>query len=63
MVVKAVGRGGGLGHTLASDPNPVSVVLTTGDTEYCMSFGGIASFIPSKLFSATNPAAPGGCPP
>ncbi len=61
--VKVIASGAALGHTLASDPNPVSVVLTTGGTHYCMTFGGTPKFAPDKLFSAVNAPAPGGCPP
>jgi hypothetical protein len=55
------GAGGQLGHTLASDPRPVGVVLDLGSHEYCMSFGGDPTFAPGKKFAAKNAAAPPSC--
>jgi glucose/arabinose dehydrogenase len=61
--LSASGRGIGLGHVLATDPNPVSVVLTTGTKRYCMSFDGTTRFAVGRQYSAKLSAAPGACPP
>ena len=52
-----------LGYTLGTDPNPVSVVLTTGGTRHWMSFGGTPKFESGKVYSAVDVPAPGSCPP
>ena len=62
-LVKASGKGGALGHTLGTDPDPVSIVLTTGNQKYCMSFGGTTKFKQDRSFTAKNAPAPGACPP
>jgi hypothetical protein len=48
---------------LATNPNPVDVVLTTGTDRYCMSFGGTPKFSANKKYLATGAAAPSTCPP
>src|SRR5262249_19782750 len=48
---------------LSDDPEPVTVVLTLGGTRYCMSFGGVAVFVPNVRFTATAADAPPSCPP
>jgi hypothetical protein len=60
--VKIVGKGAQLGHSLALDPQPVNVVLTTGAERFCMSFGGAPTFTAGKRFLATSAPAPGVCP-
>jgi glucose/arabinose dehydrogenase len=60
--LKVVGKGAGLGHTLAANPSPVAVVLTVDDTEHCMSFGGTVHFVANKVFTAKNASAPASCP-
>jgi hypothetical protein len=53
---------GVLGHTLGADPAPVRVVLSLGQQQYCMSFGGEVSVRPGVRFRATGAAAPDICP-
>jgi hypothetical protein len=62
-LVKAIGRGAGLGHSLATNPDPVTVVVQTGAAgqRYCMTFGGAVSFRPDRTYRAK--AAPAACPP
>ena len=57
-----VGGSGAVGHTLAGNPDPVRVVLTLGGQQYCMSFGGSASFEAGIKYAAASAAAPGTCP-
>jgi glucose/arabinose dehydrogenase len=65
--LRAIAVGPALGHTLSSNPDPVSIVLQTGDKHYCMRFGAstgaATTFAPDKRFSALNAAAPAACPP
>jgi|RhiMetdeSRZDD1v2_1073273.scaffolds.fasta_scaffold611800_1 hypothetical protein len=61
-LVKIVGKGAQLQQSLAADPQPVNVVLTTGAARYCMSFGGTPTFTAGKRFLATNAPAPAACP-
>ena len=61
-LIKAVGKGAGLNHTLAANPDPVDVVLQTGTKKYCMTFGGTVRFTANLLFNAKDAAAPGACP-
>jgi len=60
-------RGSGLGHTLASNPDPVSVVLETGGKHYCLTLGAstsaTSSFTAGRQFTAKDASAPGACPP
>jgi hypothetical protein len=61
-IVKIVGKGAALRQSLALDPQPVDVVLTTGAGRYCMSFGGTPTFTAGKRFLATNAPPPNACP-
>jgi polyvinyl alcohol dehydrogenase (cytochrome) len=58
----AVKGEGALGQTINVDPSPVAVVLQTGARRYCMSFGGMASFLPNKRLKAADAPAPASCP-
>jgi glucose/arabinose dehydrogenase len=59
----ATGRGAGLGHDLATNPDPVSVVLTIGDHQYCATYGGAVTFVAGKRFHAKDAPVAGSCPP
>lgn len=58
------GLGAQLGHTLAASPEPVVVILQTGDTgqRWCMRFGGATRYVPSRVFRARDAAVPDDCP-
>jgi hypothetical protein len=64
-LLQVLGKGAQLGHTLGSNPDPVTIVLQVGAKRYCMSFGAGATttFTAGKEFSAKNAPAPGACPP
>ena len=62
-LVKVAGKGGALGHVLASDPNPVAVTLGLGRVRYCMRFGGATKFVAGKTYSAKNAPPPVDCAP
>jgi hypothetical protein len=55
------GKGELLLHSLATSPEPVSIVFTTGTTRYCFEFGGTIKFRLEKLFTARGSAAPAAC--
>jgi pimeloyl-ACP methyl ester carboxylesterase len=54
--------GGALRHTIVTDPKPVRVVLTLGEQQLCMEFGGDTSFKSGKRWVATDAPAPTSCP-
>ena len=60
-LIKAVGKGAGLHHTLAANPDPVDVVLQTGTKRFCMTFAGTVRFTANLLFNAKD-AGTGTCP-
>jgi hypothetical protein len=57
----AVGKGSGLGHSLTTNPAPVSIILGLGAQQYCMSFGGTVQFKDGKKFLAKSAPAPADC--
>src|SRR5262249_44668544 len=59
--LKVKGKGAFL-YALSTNPNPIDVGLRTGAKRYCMEFGGTATFVMGKQFSAKNAAAPASCP-
>ena len=62
-LIKAGGKGSGLGHGLAANPDPVAVVLRLGTKEYCLSYGGTASFRAGERYIAKDAPPPLGCAP
>jgi CSLREA domain-containing protein len=61
-LLKVTGRGRDLAHTLATDPDPVSIVLTIGTRRQCARFGGAnPKFVAGKRFVGSAAAAPSGC--
>ena len=61
-LLRIVGRGSALDHSLGADPNPVDVVFALGARRYCMQFGGQVKFAPGKSYLARDAAAPVKCP-
>ncbi len=57
-VVKVVGKGPLLGHTLTTDPTPVRALLTLGGKTYCLQFGGTRTFTPGTSYKAVDALAP-----
>jgi glucose/arabinose dehydrogenase len=61
-LLKASGKGSGLGHALSTNPDPVAVVLQLGTKQYCLSFGGTATFQAGKRYSAKDTPTATNCP-
>jgi hypothetical protein len=61
-MAKIKGKGAGLGHNLATQPNSVGVVLTIGTRTFCLGFGGEEKFKENKKLLAKNAPIPNGCP-
>jgi polyvinyl alcohol dehydrogenase (cytochrome) len=53
---------GALGHTLATNPAPIDVVLEVGARRYCMEFGGTVTFAAQRRLRAMDAPAPTACP-
>lgn len=66
-LASASGLGAQLAHSLGVSPEPVDVILQTGDggQRWCMTFGGVTRFVPQRVFAASDAAAParGVCQP
>ena len=62
-LLKLAGKGAQLAHALATNPDPVTIVLQTGrkGQRYCMQFGGTTRFKPGQTFRALG--APAACSP
>ena len=61
-LVKIVAKGGALGHTLASNPAPVDVVLRLAGRSYALRFGGTVRFDAGKRYRAKDAPPPAPCP-
>jgi hypothetical protein len=56
--------GGQIGLSLATNPNPVQIVLTlAGGTVVCGSYGGLVKYHPDVSYRATRAPAPATCSP
>ena len=62
-LLRIAARGAGLGHDLGANPDPVTVVLQTGEVghRYCLTFGGTARYKPDEFFRGAG--APAACSP
>jgi hypothetical protein len=63
--LRVSGKGAGLGHDLAVNPDPVEVMLQLGATgiRQCMRLGGSTAFKPNRRFNAQDASAPSTCTP
>src|SRR5262249_62020158 len=61
-LLRATGKGGTLGDSLATNPDPVTVVLTLAARRYCATFGGTIKFGAGKSFTAKLAPVPASCP-
>jgi YVTN family beta-propeller protein len=62
-LLKATGKGLGLGVVVGTDPNPVDVFLTTGTRHYCLEFGGTTLLKVGVEYQAKDAPAPAACLP
>jgi len=58
-----VGKGAGLGHSLAANPAPVDVTVTIGSHRYCFQFGGAQKWKVGAQLKAVDAGAPAACAP
>jgi hypothetical protein len=63
-LASAKGLGAQLQHTLGESPEPVFVILQTGETgqRWCMRFGGATRYVPARAFKAHDAGVPDECP-
>jgi len=61
--LRIAAKGAALGHTLATDPDPVAVTLTLGTHRYCFVLGGATRFKAGRSYKATEAPAPLACAP
>ncbi|HEV7731857.1 MAG TPA: DUF3089 domain-containing protein [Candidatus Binatia bacterium] len=61
-VVRVVGAGDDLGHSITLAPDEVRVVLTLGARQYCTEFEGVGRFKSGKLFTSGSTHPPTRCP-
>ena len=61
--IRVAGKGAALEQELATNPDPVTVVvqLGTSGVRYCMVFGGATAFQPGKRYRASNAPPPASC--
>src|SRR5262249_17893416 len=61
---KIVGRRAQLGHTLSTNPTPVTVVMQIGDRgqRYCAQYGGTTEYKPDVVYRGRRAPAPSACP-
>jgi hypothetical protein len=65
-LLKVSASGAALGHTLAVDPTPVDVIVSTGTMDHvkhCMSFSSALSFTPNSKYLSKDSPAPSMCHP
>src|SRR5439155_7204375 len=60
-LLRVIGKGSALGHSLAADPSPVSLTLTLGDRKYCLRFGGTVQFKAGTKRLAKDAPKPAEC--
>jgi glucose/arabinose dehydrogenase len=56
------GKGAGLSYSIATDPNPVTISLTTGTKTYCTTFGGTTKYTSPKKFTGKKSPRENDCP-
>ena len=61
--IRVTGKGAALGLMLATNPDPVTVVLQLGSAgvRHCVSFGGTTSYQPGRRYRAQDAPAVATC--